>query len=270
MKKYLALALCLVSFHLTAVQVMIPDIGYTAGRGLSYNGGYASVGAFLAAYDPNRGSYPFFDIQGHRIDNGTWASNVGVGYRHMCCDCVEMVGVNVYYDRREIEHVGLEQMGLGVELFGRCWDLRANGYWPIGNNEVILDTVRTDYNSEFFAISDEVNKGLWGFDIEIGRYLFCCDCFNIYGALGPYFYGSECCHSLVGGMGRLEARLWNCFSAEFIVLQDHVFGTNVQGRFTLNLPFPCCIRDCWQCLFPPVRRNRILVVEDLCCWTTNF
>jgi len=244
----------------------IPSIQYTGGRGRSYNGGYGSVEAFLALYDKYFQSYPFLDVQHNRITNDTYASNIGVGWRTFSQNFQEMLGLNLYYDRREVKRDTLHQMSLGVELLSKCWDIRANGYWPIGKKRAFSNPLFFEFQPDFTFCGTEYRGTMWGVDVEVGKWLFCCKGVRFYGALGPYFYGSECCDSLVGGLGRIEAWICSRFRLQALVSHDRLFGTNVQGSIYLYLPFPCTIRDCWLCLFPPVQRNNILIIEQICDW----
>ena len=248
------------------IYTFIPSIQYTGGRGRSYNGGYASVESFLALYDKYCKSYPFFDVRLNRISNDTYASNIGVGWRTFSPNFQEMLGLNLYYDYREVKHKALQQMSLGVELLGKCWDVRGNGYWPVGRRRAFSNPLLFNFSSGDVVTGSEFRGTMWGVDVEVGRWLFCCKGFRFYGALGPYFYGSVCCDSLVGGLGRVEAWICNRFRLQALVSHDHLFGTNAQGSVYFYLPFPCKIRDCWLCLFPPVQRNNILIIEQICCF----
>ncbi|MCH9626759.1 MAG: hypothetical protein S4CHLAM2_03870 [Chlamydiales bacterium] len=248
----------------------IPSVGYTGGRGISYNGGYASAEGFLALYHEQLQCYPFLDFQFNRISNGRQTYNVGVGWRTLTSNRQEMLGINLYYDGRKAFNDYLQQMSVGVEFLGRCLDLRANGYWPIGDKRALVETTVFEYPGDFIAIRDEFRGARWGFDLEVGRCLFSCGCLSFYGAVGPYFYGAKCCESLVGAMGRVETWICNQFRLEGVIYHDRIYGTNLQGALYLYLPFPLCLRKCWLCLFPPVQRNPIPVLERFCDFETNF
>lgn len=248
----------------------IPSVHYVGGKGLSYNGGYASAEGFLALYHQQLQCYPFLDFQFNRISNGCQAYNAGIGWRTFTSNRQEMLGINLYYDAREVFNDYLQQMSIGVEFLGKCLDLRANGYWPIGDRRALVETTVFEYPGDFVAVRDEFRGIMWGFDLEVGRSFFSCKCFSLYGAVGPYFYGSECCDSLVGAMGRVETWVCNRFRLEGLVYHDRIFGTNVQGALYLYLPFPLCLSKCWLCLFPPVQRNPIPVIERFCRFDTNF
>jgi hypothetical protein len=247
----------------------IPSLLYRGGSGRGYRNGYGTLALFLAQYDCCSKSYPFVDLRCHRIaDGGRDAANVGLGFRKFSCDWGQMVGANVYYDYRSFRHGHFHQAGLGLELLGPCWDVRANGYLPFGKKRSLTSTSVYDYPGGYVVIANEYHIGLWGVDFEVGKTLFCNRIANVYAAAGPYFYGRTSIGNVIGGMGRVEAAFSRYLTARLYVTYDQLFKTKVQGEVMLSLPL-CCHR-CWECLFMRVERNEIIVTDRNCCYETNY
>lgn len=251
---------------------------YRGGDGRGYHTGYSTVEGFFALYQNCSTSYPFIDLQLHGVGKDfRLASSVGVGWRILTADLEQMFGVNAYYDYWRFKHGNLKQVGIGGEFLGSCWDFRINGYIPFGRKQVFKNIREFDYEGGFFAIRDKFKRAAWGLDFEVGTDLFSCNCYDIYVAAGPYFYNSQVCccsfsnggDSFIGGMGRVEADIGECWTVSFYVTYDRIFHTCAQGEVCFTIPIPSAVKCC-ACLFERVYRNEIIIARDRCCWTTNF
>ncbi len=111
-----------------------PIIGPGAGGGIAYGTDYTTVQVLFAPiYHPGH-FVPMLDVRGHKFDNNTYASNIGIVARYIpqpnsFCD---LLGLNAYWDWRQGFRGHYNQLGLGIEVLGKRWDFRANGYVPIG------------------------------------------------------------------------------------------------------------------------------------------
>ncbi|MCB1180715.1 MAG: inverse autotransporter beta domain-containing protein [Chlamydiia bacterium] len=250
----------------------IPTIAYRGGPGRSYNNGYESLDLFMATLFPCSRSYPFLDLDFHRVGNANFAGNFGIGWRKFSSNYNKMFGANIYYDMRRQRDETLQQIGFGVELWGDCWDVRVNGYIPIGKNRLFVDSDTFEFNDPYETTRNDFIGGLWGADAEIGTWLCRTCCYDFYVAAGPYFYQSQgCCpcNSFLGGMGRAALILCDYLTVGLSVTYDHIYRTRVQGDVALSIPLPCAT-SCWRYIFDPVYRNRIIVTEKLSCWVSNF
>lgn len=249
---------------------VIPTGIYRGGNGRSYRNGYEALDVFAAFYHEDSYCYPFFDGEIYRVDRGHLAFNTGLGFRRFSSDYCELFGINAYYDFRHFSEGDLHQIGLGLELFSKFWDFRFNGYLPVGKKQLFVDSSLFTFTGDFFARSNEYISAMWGFDLEIGKTIFCSRCLNLYAAAGPYYYNSRgCCNSIIGGQGRLRAYVNRYLSFGFYISYDRLFRTKAQGEVALSFPVTC-ILHCWKCLFPRVERNGIITADKICCWETNF
>ena len=135
--------------------------------GIGYQNGYTTLEVFLAS-DPNLwAAMPFLDLRGHVFNNGQGALNTGIGVRGMC-GC-RAYGANVYYDYRTTHRKSYNQIGVGLETLGSLWDVRINGYFPVG------DTVSSGYDLQFdsfqgnsLLVNRKFQYAMTGFDAEAG------------------------------------------------------------------------------------------------------
>lgn len=218
-------------------------LDHVEGHWLDNHDGYTTFGAFFAS--PNivtNSTLIFCDARLHMFNEGKSAGNFGGGLRHIFHEHSKVFGINAYYDYR----IGnwnkyFHQVGLGLELLSPTWDLRVNGYLPTsgwGHSK----TVRFDnFVGDFFATRRKRRKGLAGGDVEIGYWIKrreLCDWYDLYGAVGTYYYSSQKDQrAAFGGEVRLAANVGRFFNFEVRGGYDKVYHGHVQGRITLTIPF---------------------------------
>lgn len=249
------------------VTTFIPALEWRIGSGRSYKRGYETIRSFLATYQMGTRCYPFIDLRAHRVEKGRLATNVGIGFRSFSPCFDEMYGLNLYYDFRRLGSTSLQQIGLGAEFFFRCWELRCNGYIPIGRKQALRDVTVFTYPGDFSAKRNRYERAQWGMDLELGR-AFSLSCFDFFTAIGPYTY-NDGFQGILGGMWRIGVECCHCLAASLYVTNDGYFGTKVQGELTLYAPLPSCL-NCIRCLFPQVWRNEIILTGRSCTFKNNF
>lgn len=243
----------------------------------------------------------------HGHNDGRWAANAGIGVRYLDpCTCDSIWGLNVYYDYRGGRcKRNYNQVGVGLEWLHPCWDVRVNGYFPVGDQNSHCRRNVFTYPGGAIITCQELQTALTGFDAEIGAPLWCNSCYglSLYGAVGPYYYtprnnGHNHNHNdhsgshnnsvsnhnnhhnfnknIWGGRIRLAAR-WNDW-VELSVqgTRDNHFKTRVLGTITVMIPFealcsPCqCEWNCYRWWDQPVHRQPIIGVENKTCFNSNF
>ncbi len=173
------------------------------------------------------------DLAFLRVGEGRLAVNSLFGVRGFAFEHKKIIGAYIGYDYRRHRGGNLSQLALGAELLGECWDIRVNGYIPIKNKKVFLDSTLFNYSGGYFALRNRYDIAMWGLDVEFGRCSSNCKCFNLYAAVGPYFYNSRgCCGSLLGGMGRLTTCFSDRLYVDFYITYDHLFGLKTQGEIS--------------------------------------
>lgn len=203
--------------------------------GIGYPRGYTSLELFsVQSYGEN--TYGFFDGRGHLFNDGKWATNLGLGIRHLdgCSDVIS--GYNIYWDWVEAERGNFHQIGLGGELLWTCFDLQLNGHIPVGKRR--KGHVRFDKfegHSAFFAKKYSLNMG--GFDAQIGYWPYKSDCFATYFALGGYYFQGNFHTHFGGGFAQAKVSFWDYVEVEGQVSYDNEFKWIGQGQLALTIPF---------------------------------
>jgi hypothetical protein len=242
-------------------------------KGVGYNTGYTTLEAFLAPPSDKWTVMPFVDLRGHVFDNGKWAANAGIGLRKMKWSRVQ--GAYVYYDYRNTKRNNYNQVSFGLETLGNWWDLRLNGYVPLGK------TISAPYHFGFDRFSGnnlfltrKFEYALAGANAEVGVYLFKSDGFNLYTAAGPYYLKGKLGSGVWGGEARLRGEYKNYVGFEVNYSYDHIFKNIAQGQVFFKIPFgprsrvqkkvpDSCTRSefLYERMIEPVAKNEIIPVN---------
>lgn len=242
------------------------------GKGIGYKKGYTSLGALLNFRGfQNKLIQSFIDARCHYFNDNRWATNLGIGVRYLSPSLRKVFGCSVFYDFRQ-RHKGYHQVGLGLEMLGCHYDIRLNGYLPIGNNIGFSKPCKSTYPGGYFSICQTYEKALHGCDAEIETSLkrwTNYPCFDPYFALGPYYYHQDCGCNIAGGKLRLGFNYLDCITIEVRASYDSIFRTCVQGILSVNIPWgkqqtSICQNECpniiWQRIIDhPVQRQEIIV-----------
>ncbi len=249
-------------------------------KGIGYEDGYTSLDLFFAA-TPRNGSI-FADLRGHAFNDGTFAANLGLGAR--LCTGSSIFGVNAFYDFREYpKHVplnlepsgSLHRVGGGLEAFFCNFELRANGYVPVGVTKEVTPWEFSHFNGNNAIFDQRGIKALPSVDGEVG-YRFCCGSpLELFVGGSPYYLFSrdDQFGGVAGGKGRVSAWIYNMIGVEVSVSYDQIYHTRVQGMLTFSLPLgffcgaPCeppapCIPTCIPRTCRPVYREEIIPLQD--------
>lgn len=238
--------------------------------GIGYNHGYSTLEAFFAP-DPEQSTIvPFLDLRGHAFNNGYIATNVGIGLRTMSGERV--YGVNAYYDYRNSQKKYYNQMGFGLETLGNFWDMRINGYLPVGK------TTTAPYNQKLAGFQGH-HMMLWqayqfamkGANAELGVHFGTSENFDFYAAAGPYYFTDHIRPHIWGGKGRVTCKFKEYVTIELSNSYDKMFHNRFQCQITLTLPFggatPVQQRDVcnkpdtiYARMVQPVERQEIIIV----------
>ncbi len=222
---------------------------------------------------------PILDLRGHRFDNNTYAANIGIAGRYIpSSDTIcQILGFNVFYDYREGRQGSYHQIGLGLEVLGKRWDLRANGYAPISVKKR-HSKCEHHYGDDFFIIKRQCEFTSYGYNAEIGYYVVRSKDFFLYAAIGPYYLSRRCLNRTLGGEFRIRPQYKDYFALDFGVSRDSVFGTVFQAQVILYLPlyqlsknlkkWPCNLSD--QQIYQPIERFEVMPLGRRTCWQSNF
>ncbi|NES25400.1 MAG: hypothetical protein F6K41_42505, partial [Symploca sp. SIO3E6] len=190
------------------------------------------------------------------LDNGAHlGGNVLLGYRTFNPELNRTFGGYVGYDNRDTGDSTFNQIGLGLESLGEIWDLRLNGYLPVGDTRQVVasNTVESNFQSTgtpFFQGNSLLIPGnstfqtttireaaMSGLDFELGAKLAeFANGGEVRGQVGVYYYDASGSPSTVGGKIRVEVLPTDYLNLGLGVQHDDLFGTNI--LFTVGGTFP--------------------------------
>lgn len=250
--------------------------GYTFGQFIGQNKSYGEIGLFVAPKHCGK-AQDFIEARGFLLENGNGAASVGVGRRLWILDTCRILGFNLYYDFRHGDTGTFNRIGVGLEYLGACWDIRANGYFPLhdGSREG-KKHVFDDFEGPFVETCQRKELTFLGYDIELGKTFWNdCSC-RLYAAIGPYFYHHSELKGIYGGFARLKFSFSDWVWAEARVSSDNMFDTNFQGTIMITLPLyqmftcGCTPNPCRDLLTQPVERNWLMFTRRCCSRHYNW
>jgi hypothetical protein len=238
---------------------------------------WATLEFFTAPSICNEEIIPFIDLKGHFLDSSKWAANAGVGVRWVTCCNRRVTGFNVYYDYRQGCRGEYNQVGMGFESLGLNFDIRINGYMPIGKTIFTNTRMFNDYIGPFVITCKRKEYAMPGADLEIGRYVDPCSSYMLYTALGGYYYYKNHFSHFLGVVGRIKIQYNEYLSLEVKASYDKACHGKLQGALQLTIPFEvfgCAYRMpesvCRGLFLQPVHRKDVLVTDVCQKWITNF
>lgn len=261
------------------------SISHTEGHWFDNRIGYTSINFFWSLpIGVNSNYFSFVDVRGHVLNNGKTAGNLGGGIRLVNdCNRSTIFGVNAFYDfRKTTWNNYFQQIGVGLEILNSCFDLRFNGYIPLGR-QTNHSRIFHHHSREGFKFSFQQRRNsLGGFDVGIGKWIVkdACGTFDFYATLGVYsYFPKKHHHNIFGGEVRLISNLIQNFSLELRAGYDTVNSTQVQIKLAAYIPLgisPCeCFEnkyiynDCYlrERLCQPLFRQEIISLDKReCLW----
>lgn len=117
----------------------------------------------------NNDTLLFANLRGRFDNQDSLEGNAGLGLRHML-DTGWNLGGYGYFDRRRTPGDNrFNQATFGVEALSLNWDVRANGYIPVGTTEHEADSASvTQFTGTGFTYRAGEERSMSGFDAEIG------------------------------------------------------------------------------------------------------
>lgn len=258
-------------------------------KGIGYYSGYSTAAfqLFPNFTSPAKSLY-FIDARVHYFNDNRWAANLGFATRWYSRKQDKVLGLNVFYDFRQIYNE-YHQIGAGLEILSRCYDIRINGYFPIAHTEFFGRKHEYNYPGGYFASCQGVQRALFGADAEFftsldrwGCYCSCPRNIDPYIGIGPYFYFQRHDKNQIwGGKARVGANFGDRFTLEARGSYDHFYGAIVQGFFSINFSMgaqPKPYTGSCECdpyfeatLYEPIQRQEIIVDNSKCeRWESNF
>lgn len=170
--------------------------------------------------------------------NGALGGNLLLGHRFSTSGN-SVFGGYVSYDARNTGDAVFNQIGTGLEFISKDWDVRLNGYIPVGDTKATLATSFPG-GATFSGNSLQLDRlrlqqqSLSGVDLEVGRKLSAWNNGELRGYAGTYLYSGEGIDSFLGVKGRLVAQL-DGLQTGVALQHDSNFGTSLTFNVGLSL-----------------------------------
>ncbi len=232
--------------------------------GIGYNKGYSSLDLLLTPACGCPNWVVFADLRGHIFNDGKYAANAGWGVRWLPECSSRVYGVNFFYDYRQTHKRPYNQVSMGLEALGECWDFRIDGYLPVGAKRSRAFDFAFDFFPEdnSFLLTGKHELAMKGLDAEVGYHFNEMCLFDLYAAIGPYFYApGKFGDNTFGGRLRALATICTYVTLEGNVSYDHIFKWIGQGALALNFSFGGRKEVCSDLLYQPVWHNEIIVID---------
>lgn len=237
--------------------------------GIGFTKGYSSLDLSLSCPSCDDHLVSFLDLRGHVFNDGKFAVNTGLALRWLPeCSC-RVWGINLFYDYRQTHKRPYNQISMGLEALGERWDFRVDGYLPVGaKRSRAFDFSFDFFPDNSFLLTGKRELAMKGIDAEAGYHFTEIDAFDLYAAIGPYFYApGKFGDNTVGGRLRLLSTICTYLTLEAALSYDHIFKWIGQGALSLNFPFGPRKRVCCDSLlleerlYQPIWHNEIIVID---------
>ncbi|MBP0017418.1 MAG: right-handed parallel beta-helix repeat-containing protein, partial [Cyanobacteria bacterium SBLK] len=249
----------------TRIAQTSPDIS-TPARDLiiepRIGGGVSTSGAGTPRFSFLEGFAPLLQTPGESLlflegrlswlDYERVGTNLILGHRLFDPSGDRIFGGYISYDSQDTGNHRFNQIGFGFERLGEDWDLRFNGYVPIGENrKQVGSAVSTTSNA---SISDfgfqghlllfsgtqtredttQYEAAMFALDGEAGGKLLDIGDFGQVRGYGGLYYLNGTRSTTLGWRARLEARGLENYRLGLGVQHDGVFGTNFTFHFGVD------------------------------------
>lgn len=250
------------------------EISYRSKEAIGQNKGYTSIKAFVPFFSFLSNQKHFLDARAHFFDRGRSAGNIGLVSRYFLGDGEWILGHNIYYDIRDNSRKPFHQLGIGLECLSNCFDVRINGYVPLGPRKSPDSKDYYFYPLGRIAVINNFDFAMGGGDLEVGRHFSVFFANDVRIGVGPYFYRSHYEKSAFGGKIRLSKELSPHMSFEVLASSDRVFKGRIQAEIAIQFPLrrlackdACSTFSCWG--GRPLR-NEIIVTKKDCFCSCNY
>lgn len=204
-------------------------------NGIGYDQGYTSLDGFFA-FSSIANWHPFFDVRAHLFNDGRPAANLGFGVRFLPETLPAVFGLNGFFDIKNTKHSTFEQAGIGMEILGAKWFMRANGYIPIFTKNHLYSMHFSRFKNHYAIFETNRELAFKGFDVSVGRTLAKKKIWDLSSTLGGYMFFADYNKQAKGGLLKFKSNL-SLFSLETQVSYDSYFKGIGQIQAAFNIPF---------------------------------
>ncbi|HEY4135686.1 MAG TPA: inverse autotransporter beta domain-containing protein [Alphaproteobacteria bacterium] len=223
----------------------------------------------------------FGDMRMRFDDQESSEGNIGLGVRHMLSSGWNL-GAYGYFDRRGTENdTKFSQATLGLEALSTDWDVRVNGYIPLGADTRKIGTGASSSTAELSGASVAIittpgnmleERSLGGFDAEVGWRLPVFDANNdeqLRFYVGGYRFAADGVEDVAGPRARLDFTmakvpfLWEGSRLTLGAEIQHDDPRGTQAFASIRLRIPLYGGESSSRLTPQEQRMTDTIVRDI-------
>ncbi len=250
------------------------DIGHIEGKGVGYDRGYTHFTTIIGPEYQLGKFLPLVSLGAAVFDDGKWFAEAGFIGRYLPKSMCEVFGFNLFYDFRQGRWGNFNQVGGGLEVLNKRWELHTNAGFSVGTNKHSKRRV-FHYIGPFEIENKETQfSARFSFDFKAGYYVVNSRNFQLYAQAGPYYFSMPFGEHAWGGQAMLRPQYKDYLFVELSVSSDRVFDTNYQVNVILSLPLyhyskalknkrgPCGMSN--RQIYQPV--DPMIKLDKKCCW----
>jgi hypothetical protein len=221
---------------------------HIAGDGPGYrDNGYTTLGLFV----PKRFLHGALFTEGRLSVNdfGNMLGNVGIGYRHFSYSKNRTFGGSFWYDIDSGHNRTFTQIGGSLETRGENWDMFANFYLPVYDDDKQFNQFATPSGINLFQfqgqnlavnslnlVTRQVESAMKGMDVEFGGPLPFLGKYGIRGYGGYYRFTKDDITDINGSRFRVQAELTESLTGQFMLTNDNEFDTSIIFGIAWTIP----------------------------------
>ena len=210
--------------------------------GLGYDDGYQRINARVPYHIIPNTNVLIGDFSASVTYSGAPIANGGLVYRRYDDLRNRVFGVNTFIDYDQgYGNTEWYRGTIGVESLGQYIDFRANGYFVLGDDSLLLsDTPGSSLflqGNNIFRSRTQVRENAYsGFDAEVGGPLPVLGQYGLNMYAGGYLLGNDNGYDTVGFQARWEALITQNLTVNTYLSTDDTFGTNTWVGIQYELP----------------------------------
>jgi len=214
-------------------------VGFST-TGSGYEDPFFSLEGFIPLQQSPGSTLTFLEGKLLISTDSTMGGNILLGKRFYSPSQDQILGGYIAYDFRDTGNSFFNQISAGFERLSKNWDLRINGYLPVGNRrQQVAESFSNPTFQENSLLLDrnrQFESAVAGVDLEVGTQLLPLGDGDLRGYAGVYYYNAQGGNDGFGIRGRLEARPSDNLRVGLLVQNDPLFDTRVV--LSLGASFP--------------------------------
>ena len=214
----------------------------TFSSGLGFDDGSHRLNARLPYHVVPNTTVLMADLAAAVTNSGSPIYNYGMVYRNYDASRNRIFGWNVFGDYDEgYGNTEWYRMTAGFESLGKYIDFRANGYFMMGDDSVVLtDTLSGDLtlggNNVFRMRNQTRDNAYSGFDLETGGPLPILGSYGLNMYAGLYYLANDEGYDTTGFQARWQALITESLTVNTYLSTDDTFGTNSWVNVAYAIP----------------------------------